>query len=301
MKGLSPMSGKRFGRLVFIPGINEGRYPFCNSLFIDDGKKVIIDPGSDEAVLTNLDREGGLDIIVSSHYHEDHFTYNYLFPEAELYVHKDEVACYQSIESFLDYAGLKGTVFEHHWRDVAITTFHYRERTPSLLFDDGDILNFGKTKMEVIHTPGHTVGHCSFYFPDEGVLFLGDLDLSQFGPWYGDRVSDIDKTIESVHKLMKVPADIYISSHEVGIIEGPISNLAEQYLSVINTREKDLLHSLDKPQTLDEIIHQWIIYKKPREPRWMYEFMEGATIQKHLDRLIKKGIVGFTGVNYHLL
>ncbi|MBT8490192.1 MAG: MBL fold metallo-hydrolase, partial [Deltaproteobacteria bacterium] len=70
-------------------------------------------------------------------------------------------------------------------------------------------------------------------------------------------------------------------------------------LSVINTREKNLLHSLDKPQTFDEIVHQWIIYKKPREPRWMYEFMEGATIQKHLDRLIKKGTVGITGVKYH--
>ena len=293
------MSGKRFGRLVFIPGVNKGRYPFCNSLFIDDEKRVIIDPGSDETVLQNLNHGDGIDIIINSHYHEDHVIYNYLFPKAALYVHKDEVACYQSIESFLDYAGLKGTAFEQNWRDVITNVFHYRERTPSFLLDDGDILNFGKTKMEVIHTPGHTIGHCSFYFPDEGVLFLGDLDLCQFGPWYGDRVSDIDKTIESVHKLMKLPADIFISSHEVGIVENTIANLAEQYLNVINTREKDLLHSLDKPQTFDEIVHQWIIYKKPREPRWMYEFMEGAIIQKHLDRLIKKGTVGITGVKYH--
>lgn len=295
------MSVKKFGRLVFIPGINEGRYPFCNSLFIDDEKKVIIDPGSDEAVLTNLHRKDGIDIIINSHYHEDHFTYNYLFPEAELYVHKNEVTCYQSIESFLDYAGLTGTAFEHQWRDNIINTFHYRERIPSLLFHDGDILNFGETNMEVIHTPGHTSGHCSFHFPDEKVLFLGDLDLSQFGPWYGDRVSDIDKTIESVYKLMNIPADIFISSHEMGVIEGTISDLAEQYLGVINTREDDILHYLNKPQRLDEIIQQWIIYKKPREPLWLYEFMEGATIRKHLDRLMKKGKVGFTGGTYHRL
>ena len=293
------MSEKKFGRLVFIPGINEGRYPFCNSLFIDDEQKVIIDPGSDEAILMNLNRKERINIIINSHYHEDHVTYNYLFPEAELYVHKDEAACHQSIESFLDYAGLKGTVFEQQWRNVVINTFHYCERTPSLLFDDGAILTFGKTNMEVIHTPGHTIGHCSFYFPDERLLFLGDLDLSQFGPWYGDRVSDIDKTIESVHKLMKFPADIYIASHEVGIIEGSISDLAEQYLKVIDERENDLLHVLDKAQTLDEIIHQWIIYKKPRKPRWMYEFMEGAIIRKHLDRLIKKGSAGVAGIKYY--
>ena len=51
------MKEKRFGRLVFIQGANEGRYPFCNSLFIDDVKKAIIDPGSDEASLRKLNRE----------------------------------------------------------------------------------------------------------------------------------------------------------------------------------------------------------------------------------------------------
>jgi len=95
------MKENRFGRLVFIQGTNGGRYPFCNSLFIDDAKKAIIDPGSDEASLRKLNKEKDIDIIISSHYHEDDNAFNYLFPQADLYVHKHETACYKSLDSFL--------------------------------------------------------------------------------------------------------------------------------------------------------------------------------------------------------
>lgn len=39
---------------------------------------------------------------------------------------------------------------------------------------DGDKLDVGGISFEVRHTPGHTPGHCCFYWPDEGVLFSGD-------------------------------------------------------------------------------------------------------------------------------
>jgi glyoxylase-like metal-dependent hydrolase (beta-lactamase superfamily II) len=38
----------------------------------------------------------------------------------------------------------------------------------------GDVLNLNGIEFEVIHTPGHTPGHCCFHIPDEGVLFSGD-------------------------------------------------------------------------------------------------------------------------------
>jgi glyoxylase-like metal-dependent hydrolase (beta-lactamase superfamily II) len=39
---------------------------------------------------------------------------------------------------------------------------------------DGDTLDAGGLNWEVIHTPGHTPGHCCFFLPAEGVLFSGD-------------------------------------------------------------------------------------------------------------------------------
>src|SRR5512147_322480 len=93
---------EKFGRVTFIPGPRDGRYPACNSLFIDDEIKAVIDPGSDENELLRLSR-GKPGMVVCSHYHEDHRTYLNMFEDSELVVHGVETPCYLSINSFLDY------------------------------------------------------------------------------------------------------------------------------------------------------------------------------------------------------
>lgn len=292
------MEGRRFGCLVFIPGPGKGRYPHCNSLYVDAGSKAVIDPGSDEKVLRRIGEREKIDWIVNSHYHEDHVRFNFLFPDAGLCVHPHETPCYRSVRNLLDYYGLIGTEYEQVWQDLIVRHFHYRERIPSREMRDGDVLDFGGTAMQVIHTPGHSIGHCSFYFPEEGLLYLGDLDMTSFGPWYGDRVSDIDDTIASVRKLMGIPARFYVSSHETGVMEGDISPKAEAYLAVIAEREEKLLRFLKEPRTLEEMVNQWIVYRKPREPKYFFEFGERALIKKHLERLEKKKMLKRDGNRY---
>jgi hydroxyacylglutathione hydrolase len=46
---------------------------------------------------------------------------------------------------------------------------------PDLELADGDELKIGKLRFQVLHTPGHTPGHVSFYEPEEKVLFDGDV------------------------------------------------------------------------------------------------------------------------------
>ena len=295
------MEEERFGRLVFIGGENGARYPNCNSLYIDDEVSAIIDPASSETALKRLCGERKLDVIVNTHYHEDHIGLNYLFPEADLYIHQDDAPCLKSLDTFMDYEDITGTGFEQMWRSILVSEFHYAERIPARELQDGDVVDFGHVKMEVIHTPGHTVGHSSFYFPDEGVLFMGDLDLSSFGPYYGSRDSDIDQTIESMHRLLQVPARVYITSHERGIVHNDIRELAEAYIRVIDEREQNLVAYLGEPRTFDEIVEQWIIYKKPREPLDFYLFGERAMIKKHLEHLIGNGRVELQDKRYLLV
>jgi glyoxylase-like metal-dependent hydrolase (beta-lactamase superfamily II) len=39
---------------------------------------------------------------------------------------------------------------------------------------DGQVLDLAGIHLEVLHTPGHTPGHCCFWVPQEGALFSGD-------------------------------------------------------------------------------------------------------------------------------
>jgi hydroxyacylglutathione hydrolase len=235
------MDIRRFGNIFFIPGADGARYPRCNSLFIDDEVKAVIDPGSDEAYLR--------DLAASRHLH--HTAFNHLFADAALWVHEAEVPCHRSYRTFLEYYGLSETPYRNEWDEFLIGKFHWRERTPARALKDGDILEFGRTRAEVIHTPGHTIGHICLHFADEGILFLADYDLTPFGPWYGDFCSGIDQTIDSVNRLLAIPARVWITSHQLGIVEEGFEALAESYIDVINRREAKLLDALQSPLSLD--------------------------------------------------
>ncbi|WP_413204725.1 hydroxyacylglutathione hydrolase [Rhodospirillum sp. A1_3_36] len=54
------------------------------------------------------------------------------------------------------------------------------ERIPGIdqTVTDGDYIKIGEAKAEVIATPGHTLGHVSYWFPDSHALFCGDTLFS---------------------------------------------------------------------------------------------------------------------------
>jgi hydroxyacylglutathione hydrolase len=49
---------------------------------------------------------------------------------------------------------------------------------PEIQFNHGQNLKVGNHVIEVRHTPGHTRGHVTFYAPDAGAAFCGDLIFS---------------------------------------------------------------------------------------------------------------------------
>ena len=46
---------------------------------------------------------------------------------------------------------------------------------PDTVLRDGDVIDLGGRRVRVIHTPGHSPGHCCFYDETAGYLFSGDL------------------------------------------------------------------------------------------------------------------------------
>ena len=47
-----------------------------------------------------------------------------------------------------------------------------------ILLNDGDSFRFGEVDFNVLHVPGHTLGHIAFYSKKAGVVFTGDTLFS---------------------------------------------------------------------------------------------------------------------------
>jgi glyoxylase-like metal-dependent hydrolase (beta-lactamase superfamily II) len=177
--------------------------------------------------------------------------------------------------------------------------FHFRPRRPGEYIRGGQTIDLGVTKVEIISTPGHTPGHLAFFFKELGILFIGDYDLSKFGPWYGDVRGSIEETIDSVNLLRKIPAKIFLASHETGIFMADPGRLWNDYLEVIHERERRLLEFLIRSRTMEEIVGAWMVYGRQREPKAFFEFGERALMKKHLERLIRFGKVFQEGDRFY--
>lgn len=280
----------QFGRIRFIGGDNGGKYPFNHSVYLEGRDcRVIIDPSCGLQKLSDLKQKELVDQVWLSHWHEDHMGFLHLFDGYTLRISERDFAPLTDMEIFLDWYGIKQVQLRELWENIMLNNFNYRPQKEALFLHDDEIIDLGSLQVQVIATPGHTPGHLSFFFPDEEILFLGDYDLTTFGPWYGDVYSSIDDTINSIHKLKNIPARRWIASHNTGLFEKKPGKLWDDYENIIYQREEKILNFLKEPKSLDEIAAAWLIYGKPREPKEFFEFNERALADKHIEYLEKQG------------
>lgn len=280
----------KFGPLWFLPGKNSGKYPYCHSVHVEADLSVLIDPASDRQRLLEVRKGARVDAVWLSHAHEDHFTHLDLFDDKELWIPEPEAGSLRSLDRFLDAYGMNAEE-RSYWAELMVEQFNFKPRRPHRLFRGEEVIDLGGVTVEVLPTPGHTPGHCSFFFREPEVLFLGDYDLTPFGPWYGDVHSDIEATIASVNRLRSIPAKIWIASHEKGVFRSEPADLWDLYLKTIHDREQKLLDLLKKPRSMSEIVDARILYGRKREPKEFYDFGERSHMGKHLQRLIGQGRV----------
>lgn len=274
------------GVVKFIRG---GHYPHCNSVLIDDRVRAVIDAASDESKLLFFKKQGRIDYLITSHAHEDHLVYNSLFPESIFWAHALDAPHFEDVTSLANCYGDMPPETFRKWCNFFLTECHYVPRKVDRFLEDGMIMDFGDTRMEVIGTPGHTEGHCVFYFPREKILFTADLDLTRVGPYYADRTSDIEKTIRSLERLKGVKAETYLTAHGKGIYEGDPAYI-DRYLRIIFDREDRLSNFLRQgPKTLEQITAEGIIYGKNPAflVAWDLTISERMMMAKHLARLIR--------------
>lgn len=79
--------------------------------------------------------------------------------------------------------------------------------------EEGEIIQLGKTSIQVLHTPGHTPGGLSFYIESDHIIFTGDT-LFQGSVGRTDLPGgNLEEEINSIKtKMLTLPSDTIIYS-----------------------------------------------------------------------------------------
>jgi glyoxylase-like metal-dependent hydrolase (beta-lactamase superfamily II) len=287
-----PLEDLRLGSCTVHFGERRGKYPHGNSLHVRGAEEsLIVDPSL--GMLPRRDRLPRVDRVVNSHCHEDHIAGNHLFPDVPWHCHEADLPGFRSLDDFMAIYAYGDPVVVDGFREVVQREFHYQPRPDARGFRDGDVFELGAAvRMHVIHTPGHTRGHCAFLIEPDGVLYLGDIDLSSFGPYYGDAWSDLEDFERTLVKVREIEAAHYATFHHIGVVDrATFLERLERFAGVIADREARLLAYLaEAPRSLDDVAEHRFVYR-PGDPVSFAGPVERRSMGMHIDRLVGQGRV----------
>ena len=277
---------RQFGSVTVLVGEKNGKYPQGNSLWIAGrDATAILDP-SLAVVARAGELAGRADLVVQGHVHEDHVAGVQLFPRAEVHAHRADAPGLRSLDGLMAMYGYGAA--DSAMRDFVVSQFHFVARPDTRDYDDGAIFDLGGTRIRAIHLPGHTRGHCVLLVEPEGVLFLGDIDLTGFGPYYGDAWSNLDDFERSLQRVRDIEARVWVSFHHVGVVEDRATFIEklDRFTAKIAQRERDILAFLSTPHSLADMVAHRFLY--PRHITLPFiDAVEQRTIEQHLERLLR--------------
>jgi glyoxylase-like metal-dependent hydrolase (beta-lactamase superfamily II) len=195
----------------------------CCHLLVDEAGVTLIDTGliGEAGRIRQKLRELGLGpnnvrAVLLTHGHIDH-TGNLAWIKhwtgAPIHAHPAEQS---HVDGNYPYTGSARWCGRLEW--IARTVINYRSVPIDVPLADGQLLPFWGG-LQVVHLPGHTLGHCGFYSPRLNLLFCGDLLVSQFAranlppPFFNSASHLLPASLETVHRLN--PASI-VPNHYFG-------------------------------------------------------------------------------------
>lgn len=192
-------------------------------VLVKDELPILIDTGfgSDVKETERLIREAGvspeeLHLIVNTHYHSDHVGGNFYLQQnygVKIAAHKWEAELINVGDS---------EACSAEWLDQPVEPYQVDRK----LYNNEEI-HTGSRTLQVLHTPGHTLGHISLYGPEEKILICGDLFHNNDIGWlniFREGVSSIQRSLESLERLSMLPIEKAYSGHGPQI-ENPMASI----------------------------------------------------------------------------
>jgi len=278
-----------FGAVRVHLGDKSGKYPDGNQLIVQgaDTRVAFDTPEVANRIGTELD---SVDLVILGHVHEDHMAGLHRLPHARVQVHEADLAAAQSWDGMCRHYGYPQDVLDAMLALVQ-KDFHYQPRPDATAYNDGTFWDLGGgVHVRAHHLPGHTAGHCALVVESEGLAFIGDIDLSGFGPYYGDATSSLSDFRRTLKKVAQLDARIWATSHHKAVITERAQFMADlaRFASKIDERSAQLLSYLQAPQTLEELVNRRLLYPAGYDVPFV-PCAERHTIAMHLDELLAQG------------
>lgn len=139
-----------------------------NAYIIGDSatkEAILIDPVDDAPLLHQAATEAGwtIKLILATHAHFDHVLASKELKErtaAPFWIHAECVPLLENLPS-------QGKLF-------GLGEFPEAARPDRLLTSQSEVIEIGAIQLETLYTPGHAVGHLSFYMREQKIVFSGD-------------------------------------------------------------------------------------------------------------------------------
>ena len=209
-------------------------------LLLGEQRAVLIDTGLGIADIQRVvERITCLPILVmTTHVHWDHIGGHKYF--GDIAVHESEYSWLAEkfpipLQTVRKNLMLKPCDFPE---DFCIDNYHVFQGTPTQVIRDGEIIDLGNRKLTVVHTPGHSPGHCCFYEEERGYLYSGDLIykgcLDAFYP-----TTDPILFRESVEKIKNLNiGKVLPAHHQLNISTDFIEDIAKAFQEL---KQKNML------------------------------------------------------------
>lgn len=276
-----------FGHVSVFFGEKNGKYPNGNQVVVRGSQaRVALDaPIVANHIGPDFD---SADFVILGHVHEDHMAGLHRLPHAPLYVHEKDLGAARTWDGLVAAFGTTDprNIAEMHKRFQR--DFNYMPRPDAQGYLDGATWELGGVTVRAFHMPGHTAGHCVLLMEPDGVAFIGDIDLTGFGPYYGDATSNLADFRRTLARLPEVPAQVWVTSHHRGAYTDRdrfVRDLAA-FAAKIDEREQRLLGWLaEQPMSLAQMVDRRLLYPAHVQEPWVVD-AERNTIAQHLEELV---------------
>jgi glyoxylase-like metal-dependent hydrolase (beta-lactamase superfamily II) len=278
-----------------------GPFPKCNTLIVIDEEVVVVDPGCNVEDIRALLQQNNLslrdiDTVILSHIQPDHITHamrlNRL-SNCRIAANEITAPLFNDKEKMKEFLGFhKGHPVRAMWEQLVNSKMYgcLEEGKVDEVVRDGDKFALGNFTLRMLHTPGHLPDHMCIEILEPNIVFGSDIDLTEFGPYYGHPNSSISDFKASIRKLVENDYNALISGH----LNSPV---VEEYKTALSAFERqfdireDMVLSLIMgwASSIQQITMTPIIYPSLTNPVFLQ--FETWMIEHHVASLIERNLI----------